>query len=177
MRTSLPPRGHHRVAIVASAALLLALANVAATAAAPKESVPKTPLSIAKVTISPSDAAADSLCHLSIDLTNAGDHIASQLGFVVKVNGRELPVYKNQLFMRRVDPGKTVTLELYNFWTSETSRPAAADGRYEVEVSLVAAKWYQVGDEKGTEVWTPLDPVPGLPVSAKATAGKTTAKP
>jgi hypothetical protein len=152
--------------------LLLALTTISPSASAAKESAPKPSLSIAKVSVTPLDAGADTLCHLTVELANAGDRIASQLGFVVKVNGRELPVYKNQLFMQRVDPGKTVTLKLYNFWTSETSRPAATDGRYEVEVSLVAAKWYRIGDEKGTEVWTPLDVVPGLPVSAKATVGK-----
>jgi hypothetical protein len=165
------PLRFRRAATLASAALLLALAATSATAA-PKEGVPKAPLSIVKVTVTPPDAAADTLCKLSVDLANGGDRIASQLAFTVKVNGRELPVYKNQLFMQRLDPGKTTTLKLYNFWTSETSRPAAADGKYEVEVSLVAAKWYQIGDDKGTEVWTPLDPVPVLPVSAKATVGK-----
>ena len=124
------------------------------------------------VTVTPAAPGPDTLCQLRVELRNGGDKIASELAFAVKLNGQELPVYGNHLFMQRLDPGKPATVRLYNFWTTETGRPAPADGKYKIEVSLLAARWYQVAMEQGVEVWTPVGVVPGLPVSAQATVGK-----
>ena len=74
--------------------------------------------------------------------------------------------------MQRLDPGKTATVRLYNFWTTETGRTAPADGKYRVEVTLTAARWYEIATKDGVEEWTPQGPVPGLPVTATATVGK-----
>jgi len=141
-------------------------------AQAEKPAAASSPLAIAAVTVTPPNAGADTLCRLSVDIANKGDRIASQLAFTVKVNGTELPVYRNQLFMQRLDPGKTATVRLYNFWTSETGRTAPADGKYKVEVTLASAKWYRIGTEDGVEVWTPLEAMSGLPVVATASFGK-----
>jgi hypothetical protein len=64
-----------------------------------------------------------------------------------------------------------VELALYNFWTGETGRPAPADGKLSVEVSLREAKWMersveQAEGEPPVDVWTPTGMVEGLPVTA-----------
>jgi hypothetical protein len=163
MRARLRP-----VTIAALAAFLLAA--TARPDAPPKPA--SSPLTLSAVTVTPATPDADTLCQLRVDIANQGDRIASQLGFTVKVNGQELPVYRNQLFMQRLDPGKTATVRLYNFWTSETSRPAPKEGRYRIEVTLREAKWYEIAIKDGVEDWTPLSPVPGLPVTASLTVGR-----
>lgn len=127
------------------------------------------PLAVAAVRVTPSPAAPDTLVRLSVDLENRGERPASLLGFAVALDGEPLPVYANQLYLHALPPGETTTLALYNFWTSETGRPAPADGELTVEVSLVEARWMTVGDEDGVETWTPGDAVPGLPVAGRAT--------
>jgi hypothetical protein len=154
---------------------IFALAGWLLTASAPAAEPAKpaaSPLALAAITITPPNPSADTLCQLKVDVANKGDRIASQLAFTVKVNGQELPVYRNQLFMQRLDAGKTSTVRLYNFWTTETSRPAPADGKYRVEVTLREAKWYEIATKDGVEEWTPRDVVPGLPVTATAVVGK-----
>jgi hypothetical protein len=166
-----------RLGVRLAALALLSLATAAGRAAEPAAKAPAPPLAITGVSVTPADAGADTLCQLRVEVANHGERIASQLAFSVTVNGAALPVYANQLFMQRIEPGKSATVRLYNFWTSESSRPPAADGRYRVEVSLVGASWYRIAPEAGVEVWTPLEPVQGLPVAATATVGKAPAKP
>lgn len=155
-------------ALAALAGLLLSASAPAAEPAKPAAS----PLTLGTLHLAPANPGADTLCQLRVEVANKGDHIASQLAFTVKINGQELPVYRNQLFMQRIDPGKTSTVRLYNFWTTETGRPAPADGKYRVEVTLREAKWYEIATKDGVEEWTPLQPVTGLPVRASLVAGK-----
>jgi len=108
----------------------------------------------------------ESLVRLKVAIANRGEEIASSLVFTVTVAGHELPVYRNQVFLKAVPPGATTELQLYNFWTGETGRPAPADGKLSVEVTLREARWMSVTDEEGVEVWKPLGEVEGLPVSA-----------
>jgi hypothetical protein len=159
----------HRSSFVLGA-LVAALSGVAGAA----ETAPPPPppaITLAAVAVTPPKPGPDTLCQLRVDLKNGGDRIASQLAFAVKINGQELPVYRNQIFMQRLDPGTATTLRLYNFWTTETGRAAPADGKYRVEVTLVEARWYRIGTEDGVEVWTPIEPVPGLPMTATLTVG------
>ena len=119
-------------------AVLVALGGLLLSAGAPAAEQAKpaaSPLALAAIHVTPPSPGADTLCQLRVDVANKGDRIASQLAFTVKVNGQELPVYRNQLFMQRLDPGKTSTVRLYNFWTTETSRPAPADGKYHILVA------------------------------------------
>jgi hypothetical protein len=44
-------------------------------------------------------------------------------------------------------------------------------------VTLASAKSYRIADEAGAEVWTPLEAVPGLPVTARTTVGRAPPKP
>lgn len=126
-------------------------------------------VSIARVTITPENPGVDTLCRLSVELTNEGKDVASQLGFRVTINGSNIPVYDNQLFMYPLEPGAANEVALFNFWSTETSRLAPADGKLRVEVALVEAQWTKIEDVDGVETWTPLGAVPGLPVSKTVT--------
>ncbi|HUP43253.1 MAG TPA: hypothetical protein VM599_08595 [Thermoanaerobaculia bacterium] len=108
----------------------------------------------------------ESLVRLTVAIANRGERIASALAFTVEVAGQELPVYRNQVFLKAIPPGGTTELRLYNFWTGETGRPAPADGKLTVVVTLEEASWMEVTDEEGVEVWKPLGAVEGLPVTA-----------
>lgn len=121
------------------------------------------------VAVEPSSPAVDTLCRLRVTIRNDGSEVASQLGFKVTVNGVELPVYRNQLFMYPVPPGETVEVPLYNFWSTETSRPAPRDGKLRIEVELSEAEWMEIEMEEDVEVWTPLGAVDGLPVTVSRT--------
>lgn len=137
----------------------------------PEAEAPEPLLSLEAVTVEGPPTGAplglESLARLTVSIANRGEEIASSLVFTVTVAGRELPVYRNQVFLKAIPPGGTTELALYNFWTGETGRPAPADGKLPVEVTLTEARWTEVSeDDDGVEVWTPLGPVVGLPVSA-----------
>ena len=65
----------------------------------------------------------------------------SSFGFRVTVNGTDLHVYENQRYLEVLEPGETRTLDLYNFWSSETHRPPKKNGSLKVEVAVVEARW------------------------------------
>jgi hypothetical protein len=120
-------------------------------------------ITVEAITVEPAYPGPDTLCKLTVKLANGAERTASQLDFKVEINGQELPVYGNQLFMFPVPGGETVDIPLYNFWSTETSRPAPADGKLNIEVTLAAAQWTEIKVEEGVEVWRPLGPVEGLP--------------
>lgn len=109
------------------------------------------------------------LVSLSVEIANESERPITALGFEVVVEGVSLPVYDNQLFMQRLAPGETSTVELYNFWSGETGRPNPEDGRLDVTIRLREARWLTVTKEGTTDVWEVGDAVPGLPLEAKAT--------
>lgn len=116
---------------------------------------------------------AGALARLSVRIANRGERIASALAFTVEVEEQELPVYANQVFLKPIPAGETVEVALYNFWTGETGRPAPADGKLDVEVTLREARWMNRTVEKEgeaeVEVWSPIGPVEALPVTASTT--------
>ena len=122
-------------------------------------------ITIESVVVEPSAPGPDTLCKLTVKLANGGNRTASQLDFKVQINGQDLPVYANQLFMFPVPAGESVDVPLYNFWSTETSRPLPPDGKLDIEVTLAAAQWMEVKLEEEVEVWRPLGPVEGLPIS------------
>ena len=130
---------------------------------------PPSPLTLESVAVTPEKPGPGTLVQLRVGVANQGEKIASQLAFRVTVNGQDLPVYANQIFMQALPPGETSEVRLYNFWTTETFRPLPADKKLHLEVSLVEAHWYRIEDveEEGEtiEEWTPLEPVPGLPAT------------
>lgn len=152
------------------AVLLLTGVLPGASAAAAEEGRPDPQVVVEAVTVEPANPGPDTLCRLTVTLSNKGDRVASQLGFAVTLNGQALPVYARQLFYYRLEPGATAEIPLYNFWTTETSRPAPADGKLEVAVTLDEAMWMDISvDAEGVEVWKPLEPVAGLPSEASVT--------
>ena len=123
-------------------------------------------LTIEEIVVEPTDPGADTLCKLRVRIRNDGSEIASQLGFTVTINDQDLHVYGNQLFMYPVEPGATLEVPLYNFWTTETSRPMPADGKLELSVRLDEAQWMKIETVDEVETWTPLGAVDGLPAEA-----------
>jgi hypothetical protein len=165
-----------RLAAPALATLLALLATAAtgqdAAPAARDERAAAPQVTVDRVVVTPPTPGPDTLCELRVTLRNQGKQPASELLFAVEVNDAELPVYRRHLFMQRLDPGASTEVRLFNFWSSETARPAPADGRYRVEVALLEARWYDITQQGEDEVWTPTGTVAGLPSRADVTVGK-----
>jgi len=150
--------------------LFLTLPLVAVLPGGAQEAKPSTPgLLLETVKVDPASPGPDTLCKLSVTIRNAGSRTASALGFRVRVDGKELAVYVNELFFRPIAAGSTAEVKLHNFWSNETGRPFPTTGKLTVEVTLTEAKWMDVKTENGVEVWTPVGPVEGLPVSKGVT--------
>lgn len=154
--------------------LILALAGIIAVAAPSvgQEAAADSPapeVTIESITITPDKPAADTLCKMSIRLKNHGQSIASKLGVTVSINGTQVPVYANHLWMFPLPAGEAADLSLYNFWSTETSRPMPKDGKLTVEVTLNEAERYSIEMAAGVETWTPLGAAEGLPSSASVT--------
>lgn len=149
----------------------IGLAAVLAAVAPAQEPAADAPtVTLEGIVVEPAEPAADTLCKLKVKLRNRGTEIGSQLGFEVKINGQALPVYGNHLFLYPLEPGQETELQLYNFWSTETSRPMPADGKLKLDVTLTEARWFEVADDdEGVEVWTPIGPVEGLPSSQSVT--------
>jgi hypothetical protein len=172
-------RSTRRRLIALALFLLPLLAAVAAAQEPPSEAgeapagdaADTTPrLALTAVAVTPPAPGIDTLCQLRVEIANRGEQPASMLAFRVSLDGQPLPVYANQLYMQELPAGQTSEVRLYNFWTTETGRPAPADGAITVEVVLTEAQWMKIAeDEEGVETWTPLAPVEGLPVSASLT--------
>ncbi len=124
-------------------------------------------LTVESVDVDPSAPGAKTLCRLSVVIKNTSEKPASALGFQVRLNGQALPVYDDQLFYQLLPAGQSSEVALFNFWVSETGRPAPATGKLVVEVELVEAQWFDVTTKttEGVEeeVWDPVGKVTELP--------------
>lgn len=145
---------------------LFALASLGSPAPAQDA---KPTLILESVKVDPAAPGPDTLCHLSVTLRNAGSRRASVLEFTVKVNGQELPAYKDRVYLQPVEPGASREVRLFNFWSTEPSRPAPANGKLQVEVTLARASWMDKETKDGAEVWTPAGPAEGLPTTKSLT--------
>jgi hypothetical protein len=146
----------------------LLAAALATSPAFARQPAPKLVLEAAEVT--PRSAPADALCQLRARIKNAGQSIAAAFVFAVEINGQEIPVYRNHVFMDPIEPGETRSLRLYGFWTSETGRQLPAEGDTVVELELLEARWMKAEkDAEGTIVWSDLGAVENLPQSARET--------
>lgn len=156
-------------ALAVLVALVVPSSSARAAESAPAPIAP-TPIVIESIIIEPAAPAVDTLCKLRVALKSSTDRTLSSLRFTVTINGKALPVYRNQVFVEPIAPGKVTEVKLYNFWTTETSRPAPADGKLVVEVELDEARWMKMStDPQGVEVWELGEAVPGLPVSKSVT--------
>ena len=133
------------------------------------------PLAVLAIEVEPARVAADTLCSLTVRLENRGERPIYALAFEVLVGGAALPVYRDQLFLQRIPSGET-SVELFNFWSSETGRPLPAGEHLEIEVAVLSALFLDeaTGREPGTdggdggegEAWRPGGAVPELPTRA-----------
>ena len=125
------------------------------------------------IDVTPAAPGPETLCKLTATISNAGSRAVYSFGFDVEVDGHSLPVYEKQLFLQVIEAGESEEVALFNFWTSETGRPAPADGRLDVLVRLREARWVDVSeveeDGETVEVWTPVGEVPGLPQTVERT--------
>lgn len=125
------------------------------------------------IEVTPASPGAETLCRLRATVSNSGSRAVYSFGFDVELNGQPLAVYENQLFLQVIEAGESEQVALYNFWTSESGRPAPADGRVEVLVRLREARWVEVSeaeeDGETVEVWTPVGDVAGLPQTVSLT--------
>jgi hypothetical protein len=179
------PRRFHAHTLLSLAALVALLAVYPGGAAgqgspaapADKPAGKASPLTLESVEIRPPNPGPDTLCQLRVKLRNGGAQKASVFAFTVRVNGEPIPVYKRQSYLQTVEPGAVAELRLFNFWTTETSRPLPKDGQLRVEVTLDEARWVEVKSEGGAEVATPGGKVPGLPVTARLAVAMKAAAP
>lgn len=189
-----------RLSFVLALACLLCAGVAVGQDAAEGQSQAATPslLSLTKVDVTPEEPTAETLCQLSVTLSNSADRPISGLRFAVAVNGHSLPVYDKQVFLDVVPAGGEVTVPLYNFWVTETHRPLPAKGPLTVEVRVTDARWTQMtvesldgeplepaksaqqpapgkGEpekaepEKTVETWTLLESLTALPEAVTAT--------
>ncbi len=163
-----------RIARLLAVAACLALAAMPALAEEAGEEKPP-PLEIARITVEPEDPGPDTLCKLRVTLKNRGSEAASRFVFEVRVGGKALPVYRDQMVLLPVAAGETAEIPLHNFWSSETSRPYPKDGKLAVEVTLLEATWVKIEDKDGVEERAPLGAVEGLPVTHRVILGKRSA--
>lgn len=156
------------LSVLVTAVIVIGLL-IASSLSSQEDSQATPQLTVEKISVEPVNPGPDTLCKLRVTLKNAGKEIASQLDFRVSINGEELAVYRNQLFMFPVEPEQSAEIKLYNFWSTETSRSMPKDGKLNIEVSLVGAQWMKIETEEEVEVWKPLGPVDHLPVAANLT--------
>jgi hypothetical protein len=149
--------------------LLLVLVPLLGGAPATGAETAKPALSIESVKVEPASPRPDTLCRLTVTLKNAGEQPASALEMLVRVNGKELPAYRKRLYLTAVEPGATREVRLLNFWSTEAGRPAPADGKLNIEVTLSRASWMRKAARDGAEVWTPVGDIPGLPITRNVT--------
>lgn len=159
---------HRRRSVISSLCVVAAAGAFALAAQEPppekEESGPL--LTLEEVKIEPSAPGVDTLCQLRVKLKSSAGKTATAFDFGVSIGGSPLEVYERQLFLDAVEGGESREIRLYNFWTTETGRPAPADGKLRLAVTLREAQWVEITTEDdGTEVWTLGEKIPGLPVS------------
>ncbi len=126
-------------------------------------------LSLGRILVEPERPAEETLCKLSIEVSNSSEGAASYLAFEVRLNGEPLAVYENQLFVQQIAPQSSTTVDLFNFWSTDSDRLPPTDGKITIEVLLLEAQWARIEIENGVEIWTPTGSVAGLPVSSRRT--------
>jgi len=154
--------------------LLLAAGRVTAVAQGPGENKSgqssagrgDSSLVLESLEIDPAKPGPKTLCKLRVRIRNKGGQAASNFRFGVRINGQELPIYKDHIYLQTIAAGAVGEVQLFNFWTTESGRPAPEDGQLRLEVALEEARWVEVKREGNVTEYKPLGAVEGLPVSA-----------
>ena len=111
----------------------------------------------------------ETLCKLRVKLRNGGTQKVSSFLFGVRINGQSVKTYDQTVYTQAIDPSATGEIELFNFYSSESSGPKPKDGNLTVEVTLKEARWVEIKKDGQASVWTPLGEVKGLPSSKSVT--------
>ncbi len=128
-------------------------------------------VTVEAILVQPQSPPPDALCKLGVKLKNAGSQTASYFRFKVKIDGQDVAIYKDQLYVVNVEPKTSGTIDLYSFWT-----PAGNKASFSIEVTLVEAQWVEVKRQGDTVTTTAVGPVEGLPVSATETVRMSASK-
>ena len=144
-------------------ALLLAASCAPAVAQERRESEPLVVLEALE--IEPAQPGPDTLCHLRVRIRNNGPDAAASFVFGVRINGQELGIYKSHVYMQTIAAGTVGELQLFSFWTTESSRAIPEDGQLRVDVALREARWVRINRSEDVTEYTLLESVEGLPVS------------
>ena len=115
--------------------------------------------------VDPAKPGPQTLCKLRIRIRNKGGQAATSFLFGVRINGHELPSYKNQVYMQPIAAGAVDEVQLFNFLPTESGRPPPQDGQLQMEVVLKEARWVEVKRDGNATVYKLLGNVEGLPVS------------
>ena len=134
----------------------------------PPSSADRSLLKIVAVDVQPANPGPDTLCQLRVRLRNSGKESASDLSFQVTVNGVRLGNFINHTFRSILVSGKDTDIPLFNFWSSEYSRPYPHDGRLVIEVRLIGARWVGARSKNADTLAGPVEPLPD-PVSVTLT--------
>ena len=126
----------------------------------PASSADQSRLSIVAVDVQPSKPGPDTLCKLRVRLRNAGTVTASDLSFQVTVNGKLLGNFLNHTFRFPLEAGKETEVSLFNFWSSEYSRPYPSDGRLVIDVRVTGARWAAPGSTTTATLADSVQPLP-----------------
>jgi hypothetical protein len=116
--------------------------------------------------IDPPKPARESLCKPRIRVRNNGGKAVTGFLFGVRLDGQEVSIYKNHVFLQTVAGGEVSDVELYNFWATEAGRPTPRkNGQLRMEVTLKEARWVEVKRDGDRTEYKPLGSVEGLPTS------------
>jgi hypothetical protein len=126
-------------------------------------------LTLEAITIDPAIPGPKTLCKLRVKIRNKGNQAATAFLFRVHINGQALPVYKNYVYLQTIAAGATGEIKLFNFWTTESTRPVPKDGNLKLDVTLQEARWVEVTRKDKETDYKLLGNVPNLPVSLSLT--------
>jgi hypothetical protein len=84
----------------------------------------------------------------------------SYFRFNVKIDGQDVPEYKQYTYVVNIDPGTSGELALNNFYSPPLAKA------FEVQVTLVEAQWVAVKRDGTNTTSTPSGAVAGLPAGA-----------
>jgi len=118
---------------------------------------------VSAIAIKPANPGPSTLCELKVELKNRGSRPVSFFSFEVKVDGKDVPLYKETSYVNNIDPGKTGEIQLNNFYTPGEAK------LFTVQVALVKAQWVEVKKEGASSTTTPTGVVAGLPANATLT--------
>ncbi|MEM9293317.1 MAG: CARDB domain-containing protein [Acidobacteriota bacterium] len=141
-------------------ALMLTTLVILWPASAHPDEVAGSSLRLTQVSVTPEEPQEDTLCALQVTLANDGEQAVSAFAFRVTVDGVELPAYSNRIFFQPLAAGQEATLELYNFWATESDRPQLRPGGPAVEVELIAARQLSASAGGALALAAPVSPLP-----------------